>query len=665
MRFTRLHIKGYGCFSDREVHFREGLNLIYGPNETGKSTIQRFILAMLYGHKKPGLKRASYLDEQDTMLPWQGEAFGGTLEYVFRGVTYRVERDLRRDREEVRIFESTTGEELTREFPVDSRRENLFAEVHLGLNRTLFLQTTCVQQLGAGKETRQLGASEDNAWTGELAARLLNLQNAGDEETSVQRALSGLQARLDEIGSPKAPSKPYARAALRNKELSGRVGKLQIEREKLMKYEAALSAARTGIQALSTGTVGPVDILNSLGSVVLQGQWERAMELAKRLEKLTIELKKVQGYRKFPWEYRDELLQLIARAEELTGELPEAEQIRELKVWQQKLEAREGQINQGKTWWKGKLTRLLAAALVIGVSCAYLSIRFNPWFWIGGAGMWALLWLLAAFQDHDRKEKELHRLEEQIKWLKVSIRAAELLQLAGVPDLEAFLSGCRQRKAWEEYNGEKEQVREHLQSILESALSGLEERVEGFNRVGQELLETVRELEETEAELARMSREKAALELAAGCIREASQEIHRDFAPRLNERIGTLIAEITGGRYSQVRVDGSLNLRALSPETGRLVPLSALSSGTMDQFSLSLRLAVADLLNGGRGGLPLILDDSFGQWDDRRLSGVLAYLLELAQDNQILLFTCQQREQNILTGLGREAKDYSIINLGT
>ncbi len=664
MRFTKMYISGYGRFTDREFCFGEGLNLIYGPNEAGKSTILKFILAMLYGHKKPGLRRASYLEEQETMLPWQGEAFGGTLEYVVGDIAYRVERDLRKEREEVRIFELAGGRELTREFPVDIRRENLFAEAHLGLNRTLFEQTTCV---------RQLGLMGDSAQAGELATRLLNLQSAGDEETSVQRALSCLQAGLDEIGSPKAPSRPYARAAQRIKELGKLIAALRAEREGLMEHEAALSLARTGNRKLAGGTEGSVGILQSLGPKVLQGQWERAMKLAQRLEELTLQIRNLAAFREFPWQYRDELLQLIARAEELGGGLPEREslyqapkarpekQVEELKAKLGELQERERKLHAAGTGWKGKLKWLPGAAITAGAACSFLAVQVNPWFWLGAgaAGVWAVL----AFWGQGRIERELHRLREEIKWVQVNQRAADILNMAGAPDPEAFLSGCRQRKAWEEARSEHQQVWEHLKSILAAAINGLEDRVEEFNRVGRELLDAARELEEAQAELERLTQEREALELAARCIQEASGEIHRDFAPRLNARIGTLVKAVTGGRYSQVRVDGSLNLRVLAPETGRLAPLRALSSGTVDQFRLSLRLAVADLLTGGRGGLPLILDDSFVQWDDRRLEGALAHLLELARSNQVLLFTCQQREMNILSRWGREGKKYSFVNL--
>ncbi|MHB8983899.1 MAG: ATP-binding protein [Carboxydocellales bacterium] len=653
MKITSLYIKGYGCFTDREFHFGEGLNLIYGLNETGKSTLLSFILAMLYGHKKPGLKRASYLEEQESMLPWQGDAFGGTLEYVVRGVGYRVQRDLHKDREQVELFEAVTGRELSADFPQDSRRERLFAEAHLGLNRDLFLRTTCIRQPRAGAENRQLGGAEDGARTSELAARLLNLQSTGDEEVSVQQALNCLQARLEEIGSPKAPSKPYARTVLKVTQVARRLTELKLKRDKLLQNESALSLTRTAIRELASGSIEPLICLKKLGPEVLAGQWERAWELAQRWAKISKEIKAVQAFREFPGEYRDELLQLTARAEELDNE-----------ILKQKDKLSDQQIKG-----KGYSPSLLGILLVCGVGCALLALLFNPWFWIGVAGFGVVavvtaMWTLGGSLRPGCRSKELDRIEQQIRLAQLSIRVGELLQGAGVPDLEAYLSGCRKRNVWEELNRENQLIGAQLQSILAAVQSGWAERVEELNQISQELAEVEGELDKANAELAALSQERAALELAAGCIREASEEVHRDFAPRLNARIGRLINDITEGRYNQVRVDGSLNLRVLAPETGSLVPISSLSSGTVDQFNLALRIAVADLLTGGQGGLPLILDDCFGQWDDGRLSGILAYLMEMAQDNQILLFSCQQREGNILAGLNPREQVYNVLNLG-
>lgn len=81
-----------------------------------------------------------------------------------------------------------------------------------------------------------------------------------------------------------------------------------------------------------------------------------------------------------------------------------------------------------------------------------------------------------------------------------------------------------------------------------------------------------------------------------------------------------------------------------------LSPHSALSlsRGTADQLYLSLRLAVCRLCLPEKP--PIVLDDALAAFDDQRLGYALDLLRELAEDQQLLLFTCHRREGALLAG---------------
>jgi uncharacterized protein YhaN len=107
--------------------------------------------------------------------------------------------------------------------------------------------------------------------------------------------------------------------------------------------------------------------------------------------------------------------------------------------------------------------------------------------------------------------------------------------------------------------------------------------------------------------------------------------------------MGSLVEQLTGGRYNQVRVDESLDVRTIGPAE-RIVNVSALSAGTIDQFYLGLRIALLDMVAAEGEPIPLLLDDPFVSYDDERLVSALTLLGEWAQDRQILLLTCQERD---------------------
>jgi uncharacterized protein YhaN len=102
--------------------------------------------------------------------------------------------------------------------------------------------------------------------------------------------------------------------------------------------------------------------------------------------------------------------------------------------------------------------------------------------------------------------------------------------------------------------------------------------------------------------------------------------------------------ELTGGKYSRVTVDNELGLKV---DVGsRFVMADQLSTGAREQLYLALRLAMINLLYPDKK-MPILLDDSFVCYDDQRLARVLSWLTGQGYE-QILLFTCQHREMDIL-----------------
>jgi uncharacterized protein YhaN len=148
------------------------------------------------------------------------------------------------------------------------------------------------------------------------------------------------------------------------------------------------------------------------------------------------------------------------------------------------------------------------------------------------------------------------------------------------------------------------------------------------------------------AENDRLSQEIAAIDLAQETMTSLSTSIRNSFGLYLNKEASQLIHQITGGIYNSMSVDE--NLHVFMNTKTKLVPLNQVSSGTMDQVYLALRLAAAKLIQKGEDSLPLIFDDSFVLYDDERLRTALRWLVK-AYPGQIIIFTCHQREAQMLT----------------
>ena len=150
------------------------------------------------------------------------------------------------------------------------------------------------------------------------------------------------------------------------------------------------------------------------------------------------------------------------------------------------------------------------------------------------------------------------------------------------------------------------------------------------------------QLEQVEEELSRRNREYQAISIAMETLQQANAQLQQRFSPQLNRAAGALLDRLTGGKYRTLSLDKELDASAAGERD--VLPHSALylSKGTVDQIYLAVRLAVCDLC---LPEAPLVLDEALAAFDDDRAKWALELLQELAQQRQILLFSCHHREE--------------------
>lgn len=173
--------------------------------------------------------------------------------------------------------------------------------------------------------------------------------------------------------------------------------------------------------------------------------------------------------------------------------------------------------------------------------------------------------------------------------------------------------------------------KEHLKGELkekQTMYSNLEERLEELEDAG----ESYRRQEET----------KRALELAIQKLGELSKDVHQELSLKLNEKASSILAEITGGKYEMLFVDEKLKMSLYT--AGRRISIEQVSRGTIEQIYFALRMAASEILY--EEDYPVILDDTFVFYDDKRLENTLRWLKK--NKKQVIIFTCQKREQEIL-----------------
>jgi len=157
-------------------------------------------------------------------------------------------------------------------------------------------------------------------------------------------------------------------------------------------------------------------------------------------------------------------------------------------------------------------------------------------------------------------------------------------------------------------------------------------------------------------ELDKGNKELEAIDIAAKTIKDLASDIHESFGSRLSQSITGVFSEITGKPYQRIYIDEKLNIAM--DNTRKYVNYQQLSTGTIDQLYFSLRFLLGNIIFDGKE-MPMILDDVFSLYDDNRLKNILGWLIN-QQCPQNIIFTCHQREADILDNLG---EDYNYIEL--
>lgn len=233
---------------------------------------------------------------------------------------------------------------------------------------------------------------------------------------------------------------------------------------------------------------------------------------------------------------------------------------------------------------------------------------------------------------------QLHRdLEEARKRWDAARETAETLRKAQkevpppqIPDSLTY-SEAQTRQLLEGLEVKKHQAQLNLGN-LQGRMAALGQR---------EALE--RQKAQVDGRIALLKDWQAALELSLTTLETAKQELQRRFAPQISRRAQELFSRLTGGRYNRLTLGTDFGLQVAAQEDVTLHSAQYPSDGTVDQLYLSLRLAVAEALTPEA---PLILDDALVRFDDARLKITLEVLGQEAKEKQVLLFTCQRREEN-------------------
>ncbi len=599
MRLLELHIDGFGKFHDRTISFNDGINIIYGKNEAGKSTLHTFIRGMLFGIER-GRGRAAKNDLYTKYEPWENSGtYEGWLRLEKDGTIYRIERRFRKENKSLKIINETKGleEEATPAF-VSSLLD--------GLTETMYNNTISIGQLKS--------ATEDGMVT-ELKNYIANMNTTGNISLNITKATAFLrnQKRSLEAGLIPEASREFTSLLAEIRSVEAEIAGPEYENQL-----AAYQNMRTQVKGLIDNT-----------------QTQK-----KDLDEKLANGKKVLSDNGFT--DRASVDAMSSDAERLYSEY----------------NTLNGECNKKSRKVLSGLTAVLGIA-GLGAAAALGYFNLTAYLPVCGAAAAAAVIFFIISLFIRQKDKEYHRLFDNTSSELGALLARHLGDSAVSEDaMNAFRARMGEfSKLCDMVAQSEAEIRKFLEDLsnLQTKQAGCSEMIEKQQRTQWELEKKLehlsncknkaKALKRTLAENDRIHDEIVAIDLAQETMADLSSSIRDSFGLYLNKEASQYITGITGGIYDSMSIDENLNV--FLNTKAKLVPLENVSSGTMDQVYLALRLAAAKLLQGSGSGFPLIFDDSFTQYDDERLKTALEWLAS-AYGGQIIIFTCHRREAQML-----------------
>ena len=601
MKIDNFKINNYGKIENREVILKNGINLIKGYNEAGKSTILSFLNSMLYGIDKT---KKGNISEYDKYLPWLSTNFSGSMEYSLSdGQKYYVFRDFKK---KIPVVLDKNRNDITLNFK-QSRKGIDFLDEQIGVDKKTFENTSISYQ--------KLVVLDDKN-KAEMAGRLANLVSTGEENFSYEELIKKLNNKqLEEIGSSRTKKRPI-------NNIEERI--LKLEKEKMEVLNVKDKKERMNEEREETqkqfATIGYIkQMINEIKENFLKKEAEKKIysEIYNRIEKKKEEIEekkkeridvitKEKVFDRIKWIYL--VLTIIA--------IPAA------------------------YFYIYSLIVYVLALLVVYIFARNNRDKRMEELEERNRAVEKELNILRKdiIQDERVIQKEKKEFEERFENLK-NVMFFKYKNYVNRDYLDRILN-----KDIEGVFKEASEIEKEYETTM-YRLSQINAERNVVESTSGKLTEIVEELEELKQEREKLLNYNDTIEIAKEVLKESYDELKNNVGPEFDKKLSYIVGKITNNKYNDVYIDNEHNIK-IKTEHGEYVNLERFSTGTIEQVNLALRLAYIDTISKER--LPIILDEAFAFYDDERLANIMRFLSEEYIDRQVIIFTCSNREKKII-----------------
>ncbi len=621
MLIENLQINNFGKLKNRNIELNNGINVIYGENESGKTTLLKFITSMFYGVNKN--KNGKRISDFEKYTPWEEGEFSGKIKYKLDNEEeYEVYRNFAKKNPQVL---DKLGNDVSKNYTIDKTYGNKFFFEQTKVDEELFNMAMVIMQ-----QEVKLDEKKQNI----LIQKASNIMLTGEDDVSYKKIISKLNKKqTEEIGTEKSPTKPLYLTRQKIEEL----GRKKAELENILPLQYEIEDKKIDIEK---------DVKHG----------EKELELLQSIQKMQNEAK-----------IEEEKIDINIKSKKETENKKQEEEDRLNNIKSKKIE-------------KKSLKMLYIIPILLTIfSIILFLINQKIISYIGIALDIISIIVISLIQikenkkykkikDEERQEK--NNIKNKIELLENEIKEKEKIINEKQNELNIKINLNKQelKNKFQEINNIENFFENEIDSenILneQKYINDLKLELTRLEMQRKEILEKLENKSQIEEELENLRENLEGLieynetiNIAKEGIEKAYLKMKEDITPKFSINLSNAIQNISSGKYKTVKVNEEDGL-IVETENGNYVPADVLSIGTIDQLYLSLRISSINELT--KENMPIILDETFAYFDNERLGKVLEFLNKEYKDRQILILTCTNRENEILNKMNIE---YNKIEL--
>lgn len=618
MKINNLKINGFGKIENKEINLENKINIIYGKNESGKSTIFNFMVSMLYGCSK--LKKGKNISNFEKYKPWNTEEFSGKIKYELdNNKKYEI---IRKFKSKNPIIYNENSEDISKQFNNDKTKGINYFYEQTGIDEDLFISTTAVAQ-----EEIKLEKNNENL----IIQKITNIASTGEDNTSYKNAINKLNKKqLNEIGTSRSNDRPINKIEKELNELKIKKNNLNNIITNKENFEIENNKIKTEIN----NSENKIEIIKNIKEIIEKNKIEK--------EKINLISENILNYEKEIDNLKNEKEKISKKTIKETNNKNNKLIIEIISLILSIIIFISGFVFKNNII---KIITLIPTVVFIATLCINIKNKKE---------------IKRIKENNKTIKKEEININNKIEIIEKNIKDEKLKKELLENKIKNIIN-IEKEKIKNKYNSEKyiEELflNNNIENIYEKEIKILNENKLQLHKLEIEknnmeeklnnlilIDEKINYLDEQYKEL---MQKNESMEYAKNILEKAYIEMKQNITPKFIKNLSEIIKEISDNKYEEIKFNNEDGL-IVEKENGEYVSVDKLSVGTIDQLYLAFRLSIIKEISEEK--IPIILDEAFAYYDEKRLENILKYLSEKI-NNQIIIFTCTQREKNILNKL--------------